>query len=236
MELPQLWTKLRKVQPDRHLLAAERIVTMGRTDEAHYTFDILRTKILKIMRENNWRSIAITSPTGGCGKTVVGLNLAYSLSSLSEFRTVLLDLDLRRPRVAELLGMEQAPSMESFLMEEIPIAQMFVRVTENLAVGANGASVSNAAELLHRTSIVRRLDELKGTLKPDLMLFDLPPMLVNDDALAFLPNVDCVILVVAAEASTLGEIEICERTLKQECNLLGVVLNKCQYDPGKYGY
>lgn len=209
---------------------------MIRTDQARYTFDILRTKVLKLVRDNNWTSVAITSPTSGCGKTLTSLNLAFSLAGLMDFRTVLIDLDLRQPKIAKTLGIEQVPSMESFLNNETSIEQMFVRYGENLAVGADRFPVSHPAELLHRQGIKPVLEELKTKLRPDLILFDLPPMLANDDVLAFLPNVDCVILVVAAEASTISEIEICERTLRQECNLLGVVLNKCQYEPAKYGY
>jgi len=51
-----------------------------------------------------------------------------------------------------------------------------------------------------------------------------------------LPNVDCVILVVAAEYSTLGEVDICEQELAANTNIAGVVLNKCRYTPEKYEY
>jgi Mrp family chromosome partitioning ATPase len=230
------WSRLHEAQFDRARAARERIVTVDRTDNAHIAFDMLRTKILKIMRENGWTSIAITSPTLGCGKTVVSLNLAFSLASLSACRTVLLDLDLRRPKVAKVLGTEQVGSMESFLKAEIPIEHYLVRLGDNLAVGANHQPVPFAAELLHRPNIGPRLAEVKERLRPDIMIFDLPPMLVSDDVLAFLPNVDCAMLVVAAEASTVAEIDVCERTLREASNVIGVVLNKCQYEPEKYGY
>lgn len=77
---------------------------------------------------------------------------------------------------------------------------------------------------------------LKPKLAPDVVIFDLPPMLANDDVAAFLPNVDCAILVVAAEQTTRAEVDLCERELSQKTNLLGVVLNKCRYAPEKYGY
>ena len=61
-------------------------------------------------------------------------------------------------------------------------------------------------------------------------------MLSSDDVMAFVPNVDCAILVVAAESTTLREADICERDLAEKTNVLGVVLNKCRYTPDKYGY
>ena len=61
-------------------------------------------------------------------------------------------------------------------------------------------------------------------------------MLPSDDVLAFLPAVDTVLLIAAAEQSSLNEIDVCERDLDAHGKLLGVVLNKCRYNPDKYGY
>ncbi|WP_112662163.1 CpsD/CapB family tyrosine-protein kinase [Microvirga flavescens] len=232
----ELWTKLPQMTLDRKRVAQRRIVTIDRTDKATFTFDILRTKILKIMRQNNWTSIAITSPTQGCGKTLVSINLAFSFANLKDCRTVLVDLDLRRPQVGNVLGAEKIYSMERFLKGEAAIEESLLRCGENIAVGTNSHPVSYAAELLQGPNTAPILTNLKEKLKPDILLFDLPPMLANDDVIAFLPNVDCVILVVAAETSTLGEVDVCERSLAQETNVLGVVLNKCEHGPEKYGY
>ncbi|MGF9764747.1 CpsD/CapB family tyrosine-protein kinase [Microvirga sp. 0TCS3.31] len=230
------WMRLPQMMVDESRAASERIVTIARTDPAHFSFDILRTKMLKVMRKNKWMSVAITSPSNACGKTVVGLNLAFSFASLADCRTILVDLDLRKPKVANVLGLEQFSSMEDFIAGNAPIERVFGRFGENLAIAANIRSVSSAAELLHGPAIRSRIAELKEQLSPDLMLFNLPPMLGADDVLAFLPNVDCAILVAAAEASTIGEIDVCERILAEETNLLGIVLNKCRLEPEKYGY
>lgn len=230
------WTRLESVRLNRKHIAQRRIVTLDRTDRAHFTFDILRTKILKLMRENNWTSVAITSPTAGCGKTVVTTNLAFSFANLNDCRTVLVDLDLRQPQVGRMLGLQQDHSMERFLTGRCSLEDTFVRCGNNLVVSANCHVVSHAAELLQGPGIEPVLLRLRDSLKPNVMLFDLPPMLVSDDVSAFLPHVDCVLLVVAAELSTLREVDMCERTLAEESNLLGVVLNKCQYEPEKYGY
>ena len=69
-----------------------------------------------------------------------------------------------------------------------------------------------------------------------MVVFDLPPMLASDDVMAFVPNVDCAILVVAAESTTPREADVCERDLSEKTNVVGVVLNKCRYTPDKYGY
>ena len=68
------------------------------------------------------------------------------------------------------------------------------------------------------------------------MIFDMPPMLVSDDAMAFMGQVDCVLIVAAAETTTINEIDRCERELAAQTNVLGVVLNKCRYLERSYGY
>ena len=77
---------------------------------------------------------------------------------------------------------------------------------------------------------------MKADLNPDTVIYDLPPMLTCDDVMAFLPNVDCVLLIAGAEISTVDEIDRCENDLAQQTNVLGVVLNKCRYAGEEYGY
>src|SRR4051812_13393858 len=72
------WAAMRPLDLDPKVLASNRIVTAARNDLAHTQFDRLRTNLLQLIRQNNWTSVAITSPTAGCGKTVVSLNLALS--------------------------------------------------------------------------------------------------------------------------------------------------------------
>lgn len=68
------------------------------------------------------------------------------------------------------------------------------------------------------------------------MLFDLSPLGVADDTISFLQHVDCVLLVAAAEQTTIKEIDAAEREIASYSNVLGVVLNKCNYPGETYGY
>lgn len=230
------WEKLQPFTPDASLVARNRIVTVNRSDTAHSAFDMMRTRILQNMRENSWTSVAITSPTPGCGKTFTALNLAFSLANQKDCRTVLLDLDMKRPQVGKTLGMRDAASMESFLRGELQADDIFRRHGDNLAIAANKQSVQFSAELLQSAASTQALQDMRRRMRPDIVIYDLPPMLSTDDVLAFLPNVDCIILVAAAEQSTLSEIDICEQTLTEKTNVLGVVLNKCKFSAEKYGY
>jgi len=230
------WFKLPIAGIEIERLAGNRIVTADRSSPACAAFDRLRTKMLHEMRQRNWTSVAITSPTTGCGKSVVALNLAFSFGHQEECRTLAVDLDLARTSMADLLSLDAATPMADFLAGHRPVQAAFLRHGQNLAFGANGEPISFSAELLQSVPTARVLAETRRELQPDIVIYDMPPMLCGDETMAFLPHVDCVVLVVAAEASSSTEIDLCERELSERSNLLGVVLNKCRYPSETYGY
>ena len=230
------WAEIALFEPDPQTLERNRIVTFDDTDPAHSVFDMMRTKILRTMRQNGWTSLGITSPTSGCGKTTTCLNLAFSFAHQPDLRTVLVDLDLRRPSIARNIGLAQAQSMASVLQGTRPVAENLVRHGDNLAIGTNASAMRKSSELLLNTMTTQGVAHLKAQFLPDVLIYDLPPMLMSDDAMAFLPHLDCVLLVAGAEKSRLDEVDKCEQDLSEQTSVLGVVLNKCRYGGETYGY
>jgi len=232
----QAWDEIPELKLNARRLARNRIVAAARTDPTYIAIDILRTKLMGMIRENGWKTLAITSPRGGCGKTTLALNLAFSLSQQPNFRSGLVDLDLRRPNVARLLHCQQAGALEGFLRGRQSLSQSVFRMGHNLVVAPNAVPVEGPAELLDECIPGPGISAMREALGLDLILYDLPPMLAADDALVVLPAVDAMLLVAAAGESTLSEIESCERDLSQPGKLAGIVLNKCRYLPDRYGY
>jgi Mrp family chromosome partitioning ATPase len=230
-----VWEELAIFEPDARLLGRNHIVTFEDIDPAHSHFDILRTKVLRAMRRGGWTSLGITSPTSGCGKTTMALNLAFSLAHQPDARTVLVELDLRRPSMARQIGLKAPQSMAGVLQGTRPIAESFVRYGD-LAIGTNAQSVRNSAELLMNSATAEGIAAIKRAFLPDLLIYDLPPMLQSDDVMAFLPHLDCVLLVAGAEKSRLDEVDKCEKDLAEATNVLGVVLNLCRYMGEDFGY
>jgi Mrp family chromosome partitioning ATPase len=210
-------------------------VTFARSDPAHASFDVLRTKVMRSLGLNSWRTVAITSPEPGCGKSVVAVNLAFSIANLRSRRVVLLDLDLRRPQVSAMLGATMSRPTANLLQGNCPIEKAFVRYGDNLAVSASRSAVNLSAELLQSESARVVLRDILDRLNPDVVLLDLPPVLGSDDVLAFLPNVDCTLLVVGAGLTTIAQLRRCEQELAGETALLGMVLNKCEHEQ-RQGY
>ena len=213
-----------------------RIVTFADADPAHVTFDMMRTKLLRAVKQNGWTSVGITSPTAGCGKTTVALNIAFSLAHQADLRTVLVDLDLRRPAVARNLDLGGSRSVARVLQGTATIPETFVRYGDNLAIGANSEPMRHSGDLLMSAATGQAVAGLKAAFTPDVILYDMPPMLMSDDAMAFVPYLDCVLLVAGAEKSRLDEVDKCEQDLADHTNLLGVVLNMCRYMGDDYGY
>ncbi len=209
---------------------------MACEDPSYTHFDIMRTKILTEMKRNAWRSLAITSPNPHCGKTMIAANLAFSFARQKELKTIVIDVDLRRPQLAKTLGLRPGPSMATFLSGTEESKSQFVRFEANLAIGASFTSTKRSAELLSSSQTRKSIDALYATLEPDVVIYDMPPLMASDDALAFLPSVDCTLLVVEAERSTVREVDESESSLAEYSNLLGVVLNKCRFETEIYNY
>ncbi len=234
-----LWQRLEEVVPSEPRLRRERIVTHTKSDLAHVSFDHLRTRILKTLSSNGWTRVGITSPTKGCGKTFVAANLALTLARQPDLRTILMDMDLKAPSLADRLGLRDQRRLAWLLTQDAELEAHMLRIGQNLALGINTERVRNSAELLmeRRTSDV--LASMIARLRPDVVVYDLPPMLQTDDTIAFLPNLDCVLVVAAAGQTRPDQIDACEQLLEGNSHFLGVLLNKSpapSEDTYGYGY
>lgn len=223
---PPLWELLPEARIDPKVFERNRLVTWQKSDPAHMQFDLLRTKLLRALADNGWRRIAITSPTKGCGKTLVAANLAFSLARQPDIRAALIDLDLRVPGLANMLGVADASPISWFLNGTSPIESFLSRFGDNLALGFNGERVRDSTEMIQSERCGQVLDDLIARLDPDVVIYDLPPMLVGDDAVASLSRVDGVLLVAAVGHSTPDEIAACERLIPEDTRFLGLLLNK----------
>jgi protein-tyrosine kinase len=151
----------------------------------------------------------------------------------------LVDLDLQRPKVADYLGINNSRGergLTDYLLGDATLEQITYSPAnmDRLAVIPNFQAVSNASDLL--TS--QRMDELVRALEAEaprrVVIFDMPPVLASDDVLAFAPQVDGMLLVVA-EGTTSRDALRGAKELMTEMNLLGVVLNRsAAQDEGAY--
>ncbi|MEO0369828.1 MAG: CpsD/CapB family tyrosine-protein kinase [Pseudomonadota bacterium] len=229
------WATLTPLTLDQRVLTRNRVVTMT-AGQAATSFDILRTKVLLQMREKGWTRLAITSPQPSCGKTTVACNLALGMTRQPDLSAMLFDLDLRRPGVAHTLGYTPQHDICDVLDGMVDFDSQAMRVGDNLAISMARTSNPDPTSLLLDKSTTEQFDEIEAAYRPDLMIFDLPPLLTGDDTRAFLKNVDCTLLILRAEDSKSSQIDTCEKEIAKYTNVLGMVLNSCRFPDETQGY
>ncbi len=229
------WNALAMLTPSAERMQASRIYANEATVEAQH-FDILRTKLLLEMRRNDWTRVAITSATPGCGKTTTACNLIAGLGRQPEIRGMLFDLDFRRPAVANFFGVSPVASLEDVMKEEVEFEEQALRLHENTIISMTTRVVRDPARVILRSQTAELFDRIQNDYQPDLMLFDMPPVLVSDETRGFLKQVDAVVIVAGAESSTVAQIDEVEREVAQYSNVAGIVLNKCRFMEDNYGY
>lgn len=218
------WAMLTPFDVPGPVLERHRVVTQ-RVSSAAAPFDILRTKMLVQMRKQGWKRIAITSPMPRTGKTTTACNLALSLGRQSEMRSILMDLDLRDPAIHKYFETTPEHGISDVLTGKVDFADQALRLGDNLAVSMARTAEADPARLLHARETVEVLDEIEERYQPDLMIFDLPSVLVHDDTRAFLKNVDCALIVIRASVTRYAQFDACEKEIGEQTNVLGTVLN-----------
>lgn len=224
----RLWESLTTVGLDPEHLARNSLFPDAGDDAARRAFDVLRTRTAQAMAERGWRRLAITSPTAGCGKSFVAANLALSLARRPGSRIVLVDADLRRPRLADLFGVADPGPLRAMLAGEQPIESHLRRAGPSLALALNDAAAADAAEVLAAADTAGAMAAMVEALAPDTVVLDLPAALVGDDVLAALPLVDAVLIVADGTRTTAEDIRRTERLFEGRVPLLGVILNRAQ--------
>ena len=236
VEGPIVYDQTRVVDLSMRHLEDNRIITLDNEDPNSISFDILRTQVLAKMEANNWRTLAITSPTPACGKTVVAINLALSIAKQTDYTALLVDFDLRRPQVAAYLGLPRENCFADYLDGKIEFNDALVNPgIPRFVVLPNRRPVKNSTEILTSRKVKSMVADLRDRYEKRICIFDLPPLKSTDDAIAFIPQVDCVLMVVASGETKPTEVKDCRRQL-QSSNLLGVVLNKSQEVAKTYYY
>ena len=217
-------------------LLANRIVAMADHDPAATAYKVLRTHVLQRMRANRWRTLAITSPTQGNGKTVTAINLAITLARDVKHTVLLADLDLRRPSMASYFFDQPFPGVSDHITDDRPIDELLINPgIDRLTLLPGNHSFPHSSEILASPKMIDLVEDLKSRHPDRLVLLDMPPVLGGDDVIAFSPYVDALLLVV--EEGKTSKVELSEAyALLDNAKILGTVLNKAEEGSTGAGY
>jgi len=217
-------------------LESRRIVSHDIVDARSKSFDMLRTQVLQSMDLKSWQLLAVTSPTAACGKTTISVNLALSIARQPHRSVLLVDLDLQRPEVANTLGLKCDRGLVTVLEGKASLHDVLIQAhvgQENFLVLPCANSTLKSSAWMASQAMAALLQQIKRDFRAWTVILDLPPILTSDDVISILPQVDSVLFVAAAGASTLAEIKECNRHL-QSSSIVRVVLNKAADTTTKY--
>jgi Mrp family chromosome partitioning ATPase len=237
LHAPALDTPSREVELNSAHLEEFRVVAHDPTDPRSKSFDMLRTQVLQSMDLKEWQLVAVTSPTPGCGKTLTAVNLALSIARQSEREVLLVDMDIRKPRVATTLGFRAELGLISTLEGRSSLHDAMTAACvgkSRLAVLPCETHAAAHSEWMSSQAMTSLLAEIKRQSKSRIVIVDLPPILVSDDVISVLPQIDCVLFVAAVGTSTLTEVKECNKHL-QSTSVVRIVLNKVT-EPGTAYY
>ena len=220
------YTRTRSVALDPAYLGRQGIVE-GLTDRSAVdAYKLLRTRTMQRMRQNDWKTLGITSARENEGKSLTAINLAISIAKKFEHTVVLVDADLRRPSVHRLLGFEPEVGLSDVLKYDTPVEDVLVHPgIHSLVIIPGREAVDGSSEHLASPKMGGLVQELRNRYPSRYVIVDLPPVLVGDDVVAFSPLLDAVMVVVEDEKTSTQELK---RTmdLLEGVDIVGTVLNK----------
>ncbi|KUO62930.1 hypothetical protein APF79_14180 [bacterium BRH_c32] len=199
-------------------------------------FRALRTRIkFSKIGDKNLKTILVTSSTSGEGKTTVSVNLAGSFAQ-ANFKTLLIDCDLRKPRVHTIFGQKRFPGITDYFFGQAEYDEI-VRSTNvnNLDYITSGTIPPNPSEILGSNQMEEFLEKIKEIY--DYIIIDSPPLIAVTDSEIISRFVDASLLVVSANQTEVELMEKAVTMLNHEQNtFIGTVLNNFSYKSGYSSY
>lgn len=205
------------------------------------SYKSIRTNIMLSIIKNGCKTIVVSSSNANEGKTTTSINLAISLAQADQ-RVLLIDGDLRKPKVHHYFSIPNAPGLTNYLSDAVnskaSACDLFetVHPTEiaNLSIITSGSIPPNPAEILGSEPMADFLKEISKHF--DYIIIDTPPVNVVSDALPVIRESDGVIIVVKSNSSTHPELQKTLDALKFiNANILGFVVNFVDNKSKKYG-
>lgn len=194
----------------------------------------LRTRIKRAENGRSIRTLVITSPGKGDGKSLTAANLALTMAQEYQQRVLLVDGDLRRPSVHRLFGVSDGPGLSDILMGGATADEAIVTLPDHhLAVLPAGTLPSHPAELLGSSAMRRLLDTLRQ--RYDRVILDMPPVAPLADLHILAPLADGVLMIVRAGVTPKPAIERALAGLDAG-KVLGLVLNETGHQSDRHTY
>lgn len=212
--------------PNEKKLYEHRVVTAFKRGRWVESFKMLRTRALQLMKANQWNSLAVTAVSERAGASLTSVNLAISIAMELDQTVLLIDANLNNPSLHKTLDLKASAGLGDYLLHDKPLDELLINPNiDRLVVLPAGKALNNSTEMLRSPKMVQLVEEVKNRYPGRVIIFDMPPLLTQADALSFSPYVDSVLLVVDEGRSKVEELKQAADLLK-DVELLGTVFNK----------
>lgn len=189
-------------------------------------YKMLRTRIHDQMQSKGWKSLMVTSARPGEGKTLTSINLALSFAKDYEQTVLLVDADLQNQKIHHYLGYDHLHSLVDYLEEGMALNDIIVWPgIEKLTIISGNHTVQDSTEILMSPLMRSLVSEMKTRYENRYILFDVPPVLNNADAISFASLVDAILVVVQSGKTDLRDVHQALEMLPQE-KIMGFALNR----------
>ncbi|MEA3410987.1 MAG: CpsD/CapB family tyrosine-protein kinase [Pseudomonadota bacterium] len=223
------YSKTRNYSIREDVLKENRLLSESSDKRVVDAFRLLRTRVMSRMQQNQWNTLGITSCRPNEGKSLTAINLAISIAMRHNYTVMMVDTDLRRPSIHSFFGITPKYGLADYLIRDVPIEEVLVHPgIERFVMLPSGGSLDaqyHSSEYLASPKMAQLVDELKTRYPSRLVLFDLPPILIGDDVVAFSTYLDAIMLVVEDGKTREGELAHA-LDLVSEVEVIGTVLNK----------
>jgi capsular exopolysaccharide synthesis family protein len=188
-------------------------------------YKMARTNLAFSLVKKGCKKIAFTSSFTGEGKSTTSVNIAITLAQQVNTKVLLIDCDLRKPKVNRFFHLQTSPGLTSYLggMKDM---ESIIRHTDdpNLDLITSGVIVPNPSELLAGNEMKKLIEEMES--KYDYIIFDTPPVNVVVDALSLAGFADGYVIVVKEGSTLKPELRHAVITLEHaKVKILGIILN-----------
>lgn len=195
-----------------------------------------RTNIIYSIVKKGCKKIAFTSSAKSEGKTITAVNIAIALAQQVDTRVLIVDCDLRRPRVQSVLDINIGNGITNYLNFECDISSIINKTKiSNLDAICCGTIPPNSSELLTSDNMKELINTLSN--KYDYIIFDTPPVGIVIDSIPVIKQADGVVMIVRDNVTDITEYKKTINILKRsEANILGIIFNGVEsISKHKYG-
>ena len=222
---PPTYSDTRSVRVDPETLIDRKVFSILEKDEVADQYKLLRTMVLNRTRPMGHNTIEITSFKHGDGKSLTCVNLAIAMAKESRQNVLLVDMDLRRPSIHSILGIDPKPGLKDYFLNNIPLKDILIHPgIERLTVLPAGGRMDNSTETIGSYRMENLIQQLKNRYQDRYIIFDTPALVTCSDPLVLSSHVDAILLVARANHTTTEDITSGMALLKDK-NVLGTVLN-----------